>query len=187
MVDRETMYSEDILKENYQNVLSFIYHVTKDRYLAEDITQETFIKALKNIHTFRNESSLSVWLNKIGYNLFLDDKRKRVILSSSTDISPKLIADNSLALKVEQKIMSDCVQSKLLLLTETYRAPLFLDINGYSNLEIADILNCTLENAKIRLHRARKKMKEILGKDCNLYHDERNVLCCSHKKITIEL
>ncbi len=187
MLDKETMYSEDIYKDNYQNVFAFIYHVTKDRYLAEDITQETFVKSIKKIHTFRNESSLSVWLNKIGYNLFLDNKRKIVLLSTSKDISPKLVADNSLALKVEQKIMSDCVQSKLLLLTETYRTPLFLDINGYSNLEIANILNCSLENAKIRLHRARKKMKEILGKDCNLYYDERNVLCCTPKRITLEL
>lgn len=72
--------------------------------------------------------------------------------------------------------MSECVQSKVLQLPENYRAPLFLDLQGYSNQEIANILNCSLDNAKIKLHRARQKMKEILGSACNFYYDERNVL-----------
>jgi RNA polymerase sigma-70 factor, ECF subfamily len=78
--------------------------------------------------------------------------------------------------------MSKCVQKKINLMPENYRPPLFLDMQGYSNQEIASILNCTLENVKIRLHRARRKMKEILGNDCNFYYDERNVLCCESKK-----
>lgn len=73
--------------------------------------------------------------------------------------------------------MSECVQNKLLLLPENYRITLLLDIQGYSNREKAELLGYTLENAKIRLHRARQKMKVILGRDCNLYYDERNVLC----------
>ncbi len=58
---------------------------------------------------------------------------------------------------IEQKIMSECVQEKINLLPENYRPALFLDMQGYSNQEIANILNCTLENTKIRLHRAKKR------------------------------
>lgn len=57
--------------------------------------------------------------------------------------------------------MSKCVQDKIILLPENYRIPYILDIQGYSNSEIASILNCTLENTKIRLHRARRKIKKL--------------------------
>lgn len=82
---------------------------------------------------------------------------------------------------IEQKTMSECVQRKILSLPEIYSTPLFLDMQGYSDQEIAAILNCTLQNAKIRLHRGRKKIEEVLSNDCSLYYDERNILCCVHK------
>jgi len=93
-------------------------------------------------------------------------------------ILPRLMDSVNLPInKTEQKFMSECLQEKTSLLPENYRAPLLLKSNGYTNKEIAEILDCSLENAKIRLHRARKKMKQILGYDCEFYYDERNVLC----------
>lgn len=172
---------EKIYRENYAGVFGFIYNITNDRALTEDITQEAFVKAYNSLDSFRHEAKISVWLNKIAYNLFLDLKRKKSSqsLSINDELLTTTLADmkKSLSKEVEQKIMSDCVRSKILLIPENYCAPLFLDMHGYSNQEIANILGCTLENAKIRLHRARKKMKEILGSDCSFYYDERNVLC----------
>lgn len=172
---------ENIYKDNYIKVFSFIYNITTDRSLTEDIVQEAFIKAFDKISTFRQESKIYVWLNKIAYNLLLDFKKKKSnqivscvdeqLFSNLKDTSKNLLKE------VEQKIMSDCVQSKILLMPENYRAPLFLDMQNYNNNEIAEILGCSLENAKIRLHRAKNKMKVILGNDCSFYFDERNVLC----------
>lgn len=173
-----------IYDDNYQKVFAFLYNATNNANLAEDLTQETFVKALNKIDTFRYDCSLLVWLNKIGYNLFLDYVRKKTP-TMIEDIEAQVISVDNPVIEVEQKLMSECVQAKILLLQETYRIPLFLDINGYSNREIADILNCSLDNAKIRLHRAKKKIKEILDSDCSLYYDERNVLCCSPKKCSI--
>lgn len=173
---------ETIYTNNYAKVFSFIYNISNDQALTEDIIQEVFIKAYKNLSFFRGESKISVWLNKIAFHLFLDHKRKKsshLLLSIDDEALATKLADlkNNLSKEVEQKIMSECVQSKVLQLPENYRAPLFLDLHGYTNQEIASILDCSLDNAKIRLHRARKKMKEILGNDCNFYYDERNVLC----------
>lgn len=172
---------DEIYKECYPKVFTFIYNITTDRSLTEDITQEAFLKAYRNIDSFRKDSKITVWLNKIAYNVLLDHKRKKSSQMSSLDdelLSVKL-TDMKINLfrEVEQKIMSECIRDKVLLIPENYRAPLFLDVLGYSNKETADILGCTLENAKIRLHRARTKMKEILGSDCSFYFDERNVLC----------
>lgn len=68
---------DQIYKDNYTKVFTFIYNITTDWSLTEDITQEAFLKAYKNIDSFRQESKISVWLNKIAYNLLLDYKRKK--------------------------------------------------------------------------------------------------------------
>ena len=149
--------------------------------MAEDITQETFVKAYFKLDTFRQESKMYVWLYKIAYNIFIDFKRKKTNQNISGDNEQLVLnlkdTGKDMLKEVEQKIMSDCVQSKILLIPENYRAPLFLDMQGYNNREIAEILSCSLDNAKIRLHRAKNKMKEILGRECSFYYDERNVLC----------
>ena len=176
---------DELYKDNYTIVFSFIYNITFDKALTEDITHEAFIRAYKHVDSFRHESKISVWLNRIAYNLFVDYKRKKssVLLSIDDEILKNKLVDmeNEFSKDIEQKIMSECVRGKINLMPESYRPTLFLDMQGYSNQEIANILNYTLENTKIRLHRARKKMKEILGNDCNFYYDERNVLCCELK------
>ncbi len=171
----------ELYQENYPKVFSFLLNATNDPVLTEDLVQETFIRALNKLDTFRHEASIIVWLNRISYNLFLDHVRKKNPILID-DFEGQVIAEDSSAEEVEQKLMSECIRSKIQLLRENYRTPLYLDINGYSNQEIAEILNCSLDNAKIRLHRAKKKIKEILDDDCNMYYDERNVLCCSQKK-----
>lgn len=180
VMNESTNGFEQIYKENYSKVFVFIYNLTIDWTLTEDITQEAFLKAYKNIDSFRQESKISVWLNKIAYNLLVDIKRKKLPKLQSIDdeaLSAKLTdLQKNLPKDVEKKLMSECVQSKIMLMPDNYRAPLFLDIHGYNNKEIADILDCSLDNAKIRLHRSRKQMKKILGDDCNFYYDERNVL-----------
>lgn len=176
---------EQLYRNNYTTVYSFIYNITSDKALTEDLTQEAFCRAYNHLGSFRHESKPSVWLNKIAYNLFIDYKRKKspYLISIDNEILKSTLMDlnSNLPKDIEQKIMSECVQIKIGLLPESYRPPLFLDMQGYSNQEIASILNCTLENVKIRLHRARNKMKRILDNDCSFYYDERNVFCCESK------
>ncbi|MDP4127810.1 MAG: RNA polymerase sigma factor [Bacillota bacterium] len=172
---------ETIYRDHYHKIQSFIYNLTGNWAMTEDLTQETFVKALKEIDSVRDNSRLCVWLNRVAYNLFIDLKRKKgsyTVPIDSSDMGKLVTIDLNPHKPIEQKIMSECVHQKLLLLSETYRVPLYLDMQGYSNQEIAITLNCTLANVKIRLHRARKKIKEILDKECSFYFDERNVLCC---------
>jgi hypothetical protein len=70
----------------------------------------------------------------------------------------------------------------MLLLPENYRTVIWLfDVLGFTLKEIADILELSVENVKIRLHRARKKFKSILNQKCSFEKDERNVLVCEPK------
>ena len=78
--------------------------------------------------------------------------------------------------------MGECVQGQVNLLPESLRTVLVLfDIMEFSHQEIADILGITVKNVKVKLHRARKKLKPILEETCVFERDERNVLICVPK------
>lgn len=88
--------------------------------------------------------------------------------------SPEKLAD--------QSEMSECVQSFIHRLSPSYRAVLVLhDLQGLKNREIADVLDIPLSTVKIRLHRARNKLRESLNKGCDFNQDERNIFVCEPK------
>ncbi len=75
--------------------------------------------------------------------------------------------------------MGQCVQNHMNLLPESPRTVLILfEVMDFSHQEIADILGIRVENVKVRLHRARKRLKAILEEKCTFQRDERNVLIC---------
>jgi RNA polymerase sigma-70 factor (ECF subfamily) len=79
--------------------------------------------------------------------------------------------------------MNSCIREFLDELPEEYRAVIILhDFQGVKNREIADILSCSLETVKIRLHRARNKFRSVLASNCNFYMDANDVLSCDRKE-----
>jgi RNA polymerase sigma-70 factor (ECF subfamily) len=79
--------------------------------------------------------------------------------------------------------MNSCIREYIEQLPEDYRAVLVLsEVEGLKNLEIAEILGVSLYTVKIRLHRARARLKERLGSHCNFYLDERSELACDRKE-----
>lgn len=86
-----------------------------------------------------------------------------------------------------QSEMSACVQSFIQRLSPNYRAVLVLhDLQGLKNREIAEVLDCSLSTVKIRLHRARSKLRESLNAGCDFDHDKRNVFVCEEKAENME-
>jgi RNA polymerase sigma-70 factor (ECF subfamily) len=78
--------------------------------------------------------------------------------------------------------MNDCIRNFVEKLPENYKTVLVLsELEGLQNQEIAEILGLTLDTVKIRLHRARGKLKKELETHCNFYRDERNELACDLK------
>jgi RNA polymerase sigma-70 factor (ECF subfamily) len=83
---------------------------------------------------------------------------------------------------IEQKEMSACVQEYLDSLSDSYRAVILLhDMQGLSNPEIAEMLGCSLATVKIRLHRARARLRAKLAKGCDFSQDKRGVVVCDPK------
>ena len=86
---------------------------------------------------------------------------------------------------IDQADMGHCVREFIERLSDSYRTVIFLhDLHGMTNPEIAQALDCSLATVKIRLHRARTRLKEALAKGCDFSYDERGVFVCRRKRPT---
>jgi RNA polymerase sigma-70 factor (ECF subfamily) len=183
-------------RAHFPDVRHFVFQFVQDAALADELTQDAFLKALNAWDTYRGEAPERVWLLQIARNVCLDHLRsprshKRapysldVAESEGRDISAKMVTTigREPPVSVEQAAlqaeMTDCVQQFVLSLPETLRTPLILhDMQGLTNGDIAAVVGCSLEAAKMRLHRAREKLRQMMDERCDLFHDERNVLSC---------
>ena len=179
----------EIYDQYYAKVRKFILALVKDEWVADDLIQETFLKIQNSLRNLKNPSKLSSWIFRIAYNLCQDHfrqvkksrKEERIDQEEMEDFKEALIQKGpDIQKELEQRQMGECVQNQINLLPETLRTVLVLfDIMEFSHHEIADILGVTVENVKVRLYRARKKLKTILEQKCSFERDERNVLVCT--------
>lgn len=163
---------------------------------AEDITQEVFIKVNQALKTFRGDSQLSTWIYRIATNTALDRLRspsfkqmaqERLLKAS---IGDGAIADDDKDLwtdknmpSVDQQLirkeMNECIKNFIENLPSDYRAVIIMgEIEGLKNSEIAEVLGISLDTVKIRLHRARTKLKKELETHCTFYRNEQSELAC---------
>jgi len=171
----------EIHDQFYERIKKFILASVRDESVADDLVQDTFIRIQENLDSVKDPSKVSSWIFRIAYNLCQDHFRSRKKSSSHEEIHDGLVnlQETPLHKKVEQGEMSQCVQDKVNLLPESLRSVLiFADVMESSHQEIANILGLSVENVKVRVHRARKKLKKILEEKCAFEVDERNVLVC---------
>ena len=176
------MHFWDIYYKHYERVKKFIFAMVKDEWITDDIVQETFIKVQRNLAQLREESKISSWIFRIAYNLCLDHFRKMGQSSKNFQVlveKKDILSEPLFQKEFEQHQMGECIQDKIRLLPESYQTVLILyDLMELSHQEIAEIVEISVENVKVRLHRARKKLKAILEQSCQFEVDERNVLIC---------
>lgn len=183
-------------RAHYGDVHRFVFHFVQDASIADDLTQEAFLKAYQAWDSFRGDAPQRIWLLRIARNVCLDyvrSPRSRTDRTASIEEGQEAgrepggdsasLAGKEPPPSVEQAAsqaeMTGCVQEFILSLPETLRTPLILhDVEGLTNKEIAEVLGCKLEAAKMRLHRARTKLREMMDDNCDLFHDERNVFSC---------
>ena len=188
--DSETKLEEPsvIFTGVYQRIFRYIVGMVHDTTEAEDLTQETFLRAFRNRNTLRDEGAQTAWLYRIATHVCLDRLRqyaRRAPKESDTDINEVEVAEPgtpSLQKIIEQDEMSTCVQGYLNRLPDSYRAVILLhDMHDLTAVEIAGLLSESLATVKIRLHRARIKLRAALGAGCAFSLDERSVLTCESK------
>ncbi|UCD89397.1 MAG: RNA polymerase sigma factor [Desulfobacterales bacterium] len=165
---------------------------------AEDITQEVFEKVSRSLRHFKGESKVSTWLYRIATHAAIDRMRspsfQRISQHTSIEESPEIEDRNTWSDQIKtstdqtliQKEMNECIREFIDQLPSDYKAVVILsELEGFKNREIADILQVSLDTVKIRLHRARTKLKEALDDGCDFYHNEHSVLACERKSSQI--
>jgi RNA polymerase sigma factor (sigma-70 family) len=157
---------------------------------AEDVVQIALAKAADALAGFRGEASPRSWLFRIATNAGHDWNRARQ--ARAADPMPAEADDEGTAdtwedasqeRRLVREQMSQCVGEVLRRLPEHYQTVLALsDCEEISDRELAAVLGVTMGAAKIRLHRARARLKDELEKECSFYRDANNVLCCDRKE-----
>jgi RNA polymerase sigma-70 factor (ECF subfamily) len=159
---------------------------------AEDLTQVVFEKVSRGLSNFRGESSLATWIYRVATNAALDHSRSAstrktmIFLDTIDDNCDCNIVINEKPPDAERGLMkremNACIHRIVKRMPEGERAVLILsEFEGMKNREIADILDISLNTVKIRLHRARSRLRKDIMTECNLDRDERNELVCYPK------
>ena len=165
----------EVLVLQYQDRLVFsVYKFLKDYELAQDIAQEAFVKAFKNIEKFRGDSSFDTWIYRIAINTaknFLSTKSRKSEIYDDEIMELKLSEsavtsenpENILEAEELRSLMMDAIQG----LPDDIRTTLSLrEFDGLSYEEIAEVQNCPIGTVRSRIHKGR----EILDKTFSKYN-----------------
>ena len=158
---------EQLVIRHQDLVFSLAYKLTGNREMANDVAQEAFIRAWKAIEKFRGDSTFSTWIYRITVNtawtlrkkakkhntLNIDDTYEPIVIDEKKD--PELVAINSDLSSVLINAL-DKIPIEQRIIVE------LKNIEGRSHKEIADYLDISVTAAKVRLHRAHQKLRQIL-------------------------
>ena len=172
----------------HDRIRRYIASMVRDPAEAEDLTQETFLRAHCQMEKLRDPKAARGWLYRIATHVCLDRLRKRkreVILDGGGEPAPGQPAASEHPfgqVRVERAETSACVQRCLDYLPDTYRAVILLyEAHGLTVPEIAELLNVSGATIKVRLHRARRRLQEIMEIGCMVSEGNRGVPCCQER------
>ena len=158
---------EELVKRHQELVFSLSFKLTGNRELANDVAQEAFIRAWKAIGKFRGDSTFGTWIYRITvntawtlrkkakkhYSINIEDTQEPVVVDEKKD--PELVAINSdLSLVLRKALNQIPLEQRIIVELK--------NIEGRSHKEIADYLDISVTAAKVRLHRAHQKLRNIL-------------------------
>jgi RNA polymerase sigma-70 factor, ECF subfamily len=163
---------EQIYRTHSRRVYGLCFRMTGNPTLAEDLTQDIFLQVFRKIQTFRAESAFSTWLYRLAVNVVLMRRRVKGLRETSLERTGETETDTFPRRemgRVDTRVTGvvDRVNLKRALtqLPRGYRQIFLLhDVLGYEHHEIAEALGCSVGNSKSQLHKARMRLRAILGK-----------------------
>ena len=174
---REAAYRE-LVRRYERPVFALLYRMVRDRELAEDLAQETFVKALNAIESYRPEFKFSSWIFKIANNAAIDHLRRRELDTLSLDGSPHAETPEAMQATapqigarqespldaVEARELGGAIEAAIGRLRPEYRSCILLrHVEGRAYEEIAEILDLPLGTVKTYIHRARNELRLALA------------------------
>ena len=173
---QEAGYRE-LIRRYQRPVFSLIYRMVRDRELAEDLAQDTFVKVINALSSYRPEFKFSSWVFKIANNVAIDQLRRRELDTLSLEGSPHattpdMIEATSLEIgdhaesaldEVANRELGGEIERAIGRLRPEYRSCILLrHVEGRSYEEIAEILSLPLGTVKTYIHRARHELRQAL-------------------------
>jgi RNA polymerase sigma-70 factor (ECF subfamily) len=167
----------ELIKRYERPVFSLVFRMVRDRELAEDLTQDTFVKVLSHLDRYRTDFKFSSWLFKIANNVAIDHLRRRQLDTVSIDGSPHAmtadaveasrfdIGDGSESAldEMEARELGSAIERAIAGLRPEYRSCILLrHVEGRSYEEIATTLDLPLGTVKTYIHRARHELRRAL-------------------------
>ena len=173
---KDAAYRE-LLRRYERPVFSLIYRMVRDRTLAEDLSQDTFVKVLNALESYRPEYKFSSWVFKIANNVAIDQLRRRELDTLSLDGAPDARTQDQVEAtalqavdrtetplaELESRELGSLIEGAVGKLRPEYRSCILLrHVEGRSYEEIAEILDLPLGTVKTYIHRARNELREYL-------------------------
>ena len=151
----------ELVRNHQSTVRGLLRNLTRaDVALADDLSQETFLRAYKNIRSFRGEAKFSTWLYRIAYNCFREDARKRKELVGIDESQLEAEPDTR---TVDPALRQDLMHALQLLPLHERSAVLLCCQNGLSHDEASRVLDIPLGTVKTNVLRGREKLKKTLA------------------------
>src|SRR6266478_8201536 len=162
---------EALYELHSRRVYALCLRMVGDTGDAEDLTQEAFLQLFRKIHTFRGESAFSSWLHRLTANIVLMRFRKK--RPAAISLEEMTGSDNEKDRPTFEIGVPDLrltglfdrinLHAALEQLPQGYKSMFLLhDVHGYEHNEIAGMLGCSVGNSKSQLHKARKRLRELL-------------------------
>lgn len=160
-----------LFHQHKARLYSVCLRMTNNTAEAEDLTQDAFLQVFRKLATFRGDSALSTWLYRIAVNTVLMHFRKKALRQISLDEPYSQDAktvrreygsrDDRLTGSVDRIALARAIKE----LPDGYRTIFLLhEVEGYEHQEIAELLECSVGNSKSQLHKAKLRIRELLGR-----------------------
>lgn len=160
---------EDVYKQYFKRVYAFLYKLTSDHDVAEEMVQETFYRAFVSFHKYDGSCEMFTWLAAIAKNVFFKYLSRQKLQTLNIDLIIESHAADSTSdpeAVLQQKFVASYVNDCVKKLPQKYRDVVFLRI--YAELpfsQIADILGITENSAKVVYYRAKNALRKDLFKE----------------------
>ena len=159
---------DKLYKKYSKLVFYYLNSLSGDSYIAEELTQETFYKAIKGINKFNNECKISTWLCKIAKNTWNDYLRKERLQGTFSiddeNFIEKMIFEKSFEDDIDDKSERISLYKYIHELDEDMREVFYLRLKGeLSFKEIGEILNKSEDWARLTFYRGKIKLKEVMN------------------------
>lgn len=141
---------EELVRAYQGEVYRFAWHLTRDRTLAQDVTQDTFLRAFRFIRGYRGEQRFGSWLFAIARNCSMDALRAHRVAPTNAEPSARTTADASARVELDAALATVSAEHR--------EAFLLVEVFGLSYQEVADVLGVAVGTVKSRMFRARQAL-----------------------------